>query len=296
MYNHALKILAIIAIFFFSTYASSQSHVYLDENGEKVSAEVFGEKCSSNLLFHCLVVKRTEQLVVLQIRFKQKFGKISPQEMDQIRKLLRKDSGRKLEKEKTLLISYYDSLADFKASKKMHDSLEKKWTKSYKYYMDLYEKDYKKEKVEYFIEFNKEIFDKRIEDFSKDKNKCKKKFERKFKINVVFMHPDDMALEEKYPNFEWVKDRGVINTVFIKNDMQDPLISKEVRFLVLKPDGEFFISNSHFNNNTKILKKLLKNKDWTDYKEDYEKSLYGNIMGVGLFERKPKRSHQRHCF
>lgn len=292
MYNHALKILAIIAIFFFSTYASSQSHVYLDENGEKVSAEVFGEKCSSNLLFHCLVVKRTEQLVVLQIRFKQKFGKISPQEMDQIRKLLRKDSGRKLEKEKTLLISYYDSLADFKASKKMHDSLEKKWTKSYKYYMDLYEKDYKKEKVEYFIEFNKEIFDKRIEDFSKDKNKCKKKF----KINVVFMHPDDMALEEKYPNFEWVKDRGVINTVFIKNDMQNPLISKEVRFLVLKPDGEFFISNSHFNNNTKILKKLLKNKDWIDYKEDYEKSLYGNIMGVGLFERKPKRSHQRHCF
>ncbi|MGO1585271.1 hypothetical protein [Mesonia sp.] len=69
----------------------------MDENGKEVSAKIFDEKCDSNLLFHCLIVKQTQQLVVSQIRLKQKFGKISPQEMNQIRKLLRKDSGRELE-------------------------------------------------------------------------------------------------------------------------------------------------------------------------------------------------------
>ncbi|MDT0293783.1 hypothetical protein ACFQ3R_10370 [Mesonia ostreae] len=296
MYTQALKIAAIIAILFFSGFASAQSYVFLDEDGKEVSAEAFGEKCDSNLLFNCTVIKQTKKLVVAQIRFKQKFGKISTQEMDQVRKLLRKDSGRELEKEKTLLISYYDSLADFKASKKMHDSLEKKFIDQYKNNADQYKKDYKSEKVEYFIDFSREIFDDKIKDFVKDKNRCKKKFEKRFNVNVLFMHADNVVKEKQYSNFDWIQDRGVINTVFIKNDLQNPFISKKVRFLVIKPDGEYFISNNHFNENTKILKKLLKNKDWSDYKEDYKKSLYGNIMGEGLFKRKPKRSHERHCF
>lgn len=296
MYKHALKIAAIIAIFFFSGNANSQSYVFLDENGKEVPEEIFNEKCNSSLLFNCMVIKQNEQLVVSQIRFKQKFGKVSPQEMEQIRKLLRKDSGRKLEKEKTLLISYYDSLADFKASKKMHDSLEKKFIKNYENKKDLNKKDYNSEKVAYFIDFSEEIFKKDLEDFIKKKKKCKKKFEKRFNASVIFMHPDDVIKEKQYSNFNWVKDRGVINSVFIKNDMQDPLIYKRIRFLILKPDGEYFISNSHFNNNTKILKTLLKNKDWSDYKEDYKNSLYGDVMGEGLFKRKIRYHHQERCF
>ncbi|MGO1585270.1 hypothetical protein [Mesonia sp.] len=135
--------------------------------------------------------------------------------------------------------------------------------------MNLYKKEYRKEEIEYFV---------------------------KFKVNVLFMHTDDITLEEKYLNFEWIKDRGVINTAFIKSDMQDPSVTKRVRFLVLQPNGEYFISNYHFNDNTKILKTLLKNKDWSECKEDHKKSLYGNIMGKGLFKRKPKYSYEQHCF
>ncbi|PZW39210.1 hypothetical protein LX95_02352 [Mesonia algae] len=296
MNRHTLQIIVIIAIFFISVRGVSQTYVYLDENGKEISANNFDEKCNSNLLFQCLVIKQTKEFVISQIRLKQKFGKISPLEANQIKKLLSKDGKEELSNEKILLISYYDSLADYRASKEMHNFLEEKFINYYKKHIDEYKRYYKKNKVTYFSKFNKEIFEKKIKKFSKKKKKCKTKFEKKFDINVVFMHSDSSKFEKNYSDFKWVKDRGVINSVFIKNDMQDSLTSKKVRFLVLKPDGEYFISNYHYNNNSKILKTLLKNKNWSDYKEDYKKSLYGNIMGVGLFKRESRYHYKAHCF
>jgi len=293
----AFKLLGFLFFLLSYTLSDAQELVFLDEDLTKITENAFQEKCSSNSIYDCVILKNTNELIIAQIKKKMTFGEISEKKMNQIYTLLAKDTDTKIESTTTLVISYHDSLADYESSKKQHEYLEKKFISYYskkENYSD-YEQLYKKKKVEYFTDFNKTIFNKRINRFIKQSARCKEKYEKKFPVKVVFIHDDLKKYEKTYDTFKWVKDRGIIKSVFFEKI--ETTKNNRPRFLVLKPNGEFFVYNGLFYNRNKILTQLLKTNHWDELRKELTESSHkNNSNGKGVFKRNRVYANYNHCF
>ena len=287
MEKFSLKIIVITAFLFISAYATSQTYVYLDENSKEISLKDFKKKCG-NQLYKCLTYTK-DSIALSQVLYKYKFGKISPQEYEQLRKLLIKDAAIEIQPNKIIVIKKYDKLysyvnlpvgekGSYNKRKIEVDSLNNVTSPLHRYSFNSYN-------------FKKEVFDKIVSNWVMSISKCKEKYEEKFNVKIIHLHTENSTLEKEYINFKWLKDRGIFKNIFFT-------YPKLHNTLILKPDGEYFLSNSNSNsnNNTEILKTLLKNSDWTTYRKDYEKSLYEISKGEGLFKHKPKRFYGQPCF
>jgi hypothetical protein len=262
---------------------------YLDTNSKAISKTEFQKKCNSNYIYKCLSYV-TDTLIVKKINYQHQFGKISPEHYEQIRKLIYTDGNLKIEKGQTIIIKKQDSLYNFKKELIEHKKHKKEfedWKKNYESLMKNGDSIIKKPHY-HEHEFNKEIFEERMKRGNAKREKCIRKFERKYNVKVVYLHEDDINLEAGYGDFTWVKDRGIIKKIFFKRNGLHNL-------LVLKPDGEYFLSGAHFLD--KHLKKLLRKKDWSKHKKDFKKSLLPkNINGKGIFKRDRNYLHKNHCF
>ncbi|MDQ7918635.1 hypothetical protein RBU60_13735 [Mesonia sp. MT50] len=109
MENFSLKIIFLFAILFISRDVNAQTKLYLDQNGEKISLQEFKKRCNSSYLYNCLSFKK-DSIVFSQIFYKHQFGKISPQEYEQVRKLINKDSDFAIEPNQIIVIKKHDNL------------------------------------------------------------------------------------------------------------------------------------------------------------------------------------------
>ncbi len=286
MNRHTLQIIVIIVIFFISVRGVSQTYVYLDENSKEVSSQAFYQKCNSSHLYNCLSYKN-DDIVLSKIQYTYQFGKMSSEEYNQLRQLIHKDANISIDSNQTVLIKKHDSLFDFEHEVILHQKHEEEY-RAMKRKIDsinltatsLHKYRYRPH------QFNKEIFDEIVLNWINYTNRCIKKYSEKFEVKFVFVHNDSKILEDHYQDFKWVKDRGVFKTTFFAY----PKIHNTV---ILKPDGEYFLFNSHFQ--TRHIKKLLKNNDWSKYKEDFKKTLEKkHSNGKGIF--KVDHTHPKRCF
>lgn len=284
----SLHIFFITAFLFFSVYSSAQSYVYLDENNQEISLKEFKKKCGSSHLYDCLTYTK-DNVVLSQVLYAYQFGKISSQEYEQLRKLINKDAGINIQPNQMIVVKKYDSIFSYEREVELH----KKHIKHYqavKVEVDSVNKIYPKKRKLLLKphDWNKEIFDNIVTNWTNNVNSCIKKYEDKFNLKIVFFHMDKKSLEKEYKDFNWLKDRGIINDIFFK-------YAKLHHTLILKPDGEYFLSGGHFK--THYYKRLLRNKDWSRYKRDYEKSLNGDYPnGKGMFRFDYSDHSHNYCF
>jgi len=261
----------------FSILCFSQEEIYLDENMKEIDSLQYSKRCTFQI-FKCLEYK-TDSLIINKVLYKYSFGKIEPKEYEQIRKLLIRDSKTKIEAESVLVINYYNSINSYNTIYRKHlknyvkpDSANSKVTNKYIVRHDYTLKDYKKNKMKWV----------------KTKNKCIKRFEKVKNTKILFIYQNSEVPVNSYLNFNWIKDYGLFKNKFFKIKYQNSL-------LVIKPDGEYFLSGSHFSD--KNVNKLLKHSDWTKYKKDWVNTIHKNLSsGVGMFKRESLYYHKSHCF
>ena len=84
------------------------------------------------------------------------------------------------------------------------------------------------------------------------------------------------------------EDNGAFRNTFFQ-------IMRQYDFLVIKPDGEFFLSGGHLSDAK--LKQLLNDRDWTPIKDDWKKSTETKVKnGYGFFRKYDPDFHINHCF
>ena len=122
----------------------------------------------------------------------------------------------------------------------------------------------------------------------KIKQKCIAKFEKIENTKVLYLYKHNDS-GNSYDNFKFIKDRGVLKNKFFE-------IMYNNNLLIIKPDGDYFLSGGHFTN--RQLKTLLKNTDRTPFIDDWNESVNKKpINGSGFFKNNERMySHKKHCF
>ena len=265
MKRNQITLLLFFLLTTFSSYAQKKSY-YLDENMHEVNHVLYLEKCSSRIL-KCLVFT-TDSLIIHKVVFRYKFGNIDSLGYKQIKSQLVQNKKNKLNKNTVLLINYRDSLYDSKARERG------------------YERHIKKHKNVHHKPFSVKNFHKRRRTWIKLQKKCIKKF-NKLNAATFYVYNYDYGSIKEYPELGWTKDRSVFKNVFFK-------IIRNNNFLIIKPNGEFFLSGDYHLYND-LIKKLIQEKDWSSFKKDWQKSYQSlHNTGYGLFKR--RKNHEKHCF
>lgn len=262
------KIIAFLTLILFSfNTIYAQDIFYLDENIVEIDSIEFKKKCKIYVL-KCLTYK-TDSVEVNKVLYDFKFGKLSPIEYEQIKKTLIQKSLKNIDDAPVLLVNYRDSLYDFEIRKKNYDIhiQEHKEVKHHKFTFETFNKSRKK--------------------WISKQQKCSSKIDKRFNTAAFYVYNFDYGSIEHYPDLGWIKDRGVFKKVFFQ-------IYGNYRYLVLKPDGEYFLCGSYFSDSN--LKYLLKNKDWTKIKADFKESYVSESpFGVGRFKKR-SYNHLEPCF
>ena len=262
------KIIGILTLFIFSFMISNaQNKVYLDENIVKIDSLEFIKKCKIHVL-KCLTYS-TDSIEVNKVLYNFQFGKLSAIEYDQIKKTLEQKSLKKIDDDAILLVNYRDSLFDFESRNKQYETHKR-------IHQDVRHS-----------EFNSKIFDKNRKNWISQQQKCSAKLNKRFNTSVFYVYKFDYGSIKNYPDLGWIKDRGIFKNTFFQ-------IQGNYHYLVIKPDGEYFLCGSHFSDLN--LKYLLKNKDWSKIKSDFNKSYNSeSTQGVGRF-KVSHYGHYNHCF
>ncbi|MGO1585269.1 hypothetical protein [Mesonia sp.] len=112
MEKFSLKITVLFVFLFILRDLNAQTKLYLDQNGKKITLREFKKRCNSSYLYNCLSFKK-DSIVFSQIFYKHQFGKISPQENEQVRKLINKDSDFAIELNQIIVIKKHDNLLSY---------------------------------------------------------------------------------------------------------------------------------------------------------------------------------------
>ncbi|MCL7764176.1 hypothetical protein MPF19_12175 [Polaribacter sp. Z014] len=254
-----------LTLLFSVFYGFSQSVNYIDEKMKSIDSITYYKKCNSVVL-KCLNFK-TDSLNINKVVYKFKFGTTDSIGYSQVRTLLLKNSNRKIHKNAFLMISYRDTLFNTKAIKesfirhtKTHKTLEHK-------------------------DFNSKKYHFRRQKWVNSQKKCREKF-NKLGAETFYVFKYDYGYMKEYNDIKWIKDRGLFKNAFFK-------IIYSGNFLIIKPDGKYFISGGHLPNN--LLKKLLKNEDWSKLKLDWL-ATYNTLSKSGIGAFKENSYHKKHCF
>jgi len=252
-------------------YSQSKSPliVYLDETKKEITKPYYDLKCKTYVL-KCQKYQ-TKDVTIYKVNNRYKFGRIKPLEYNQIRTLIATDSKTKIENDKVIIIKYSDTLINYERALKNRK-------KHYKTYHN---------QVINQESYSKKRFNKRRQHYVKNKFKCVEDYEKKYstKIIHVYKHGDDA--KESYGQLNMLKDRGIIKRLFFNN-------IRENHIVILKPNGDYLLVGGHLSD--KDLGKLVKDKDWSDYKSQLNLSINTKkAFGYGVF-KKVSGHHKKHCF
>lgn len=261
--------IAIIFTFLFLAAGKSiaQQKIYIDENMNRIDSIQYINKCKIYIL-KCLKYK-TDSLDINKVLYNFSFGRITPTEYKQVKKLLVQNADTLINSNTVILINYRDSLYNFEANKKNydihvlnHDSIRHK-------------------------KLTPKNFETNRKNWIKKQNKCIKKLAKNYNTKTFYVYKYDFGTHKDDEALSWIKDRGIFKNLFFK-------IQYNYNYLIIKPDGEYFLSGNHLSDLN--LKSLLKNSDWSKVKLDFQNSYISNsIDGIGIFSEKVG-SHIEHCF
>lgn len=257
---------------------------YLDENSIAISEKTFNEKCNA-AVFYCKQYDR-DNMVIFKVYHQMLFGKLKPQEYDQLRIYLNRKSTKKIPENHKILIHYEESLVGFKESNEHCNLVNSKSLK------DNYEAfnleaalngEYPFESIKRFqkyvrnhrLEFHdEEKFNEEIASYANQQNNCIKKIETKYQTPVFYVVNNNYNYPIKNEHFTWVVDGGAIKNTFVKSN-------PDTNFILIKPNGEYFIKNDFLPDY--VLNKLLKNEDWSQYILEWKESIRTNYsIGYGI--------------
>ena len=262
---------SLVITFFFITSTNSQAKVYVDESMNKIDSIQFKKKCNTYIL-KCLKFT-SDSVIVNKVLHKYSFGVLKKDEHLQLRKFLISDSNLNIDDTKTLLIKFRDTIYSPNSLKQINDKHNRECEKENPNISHL-----NKTLKQYYSERKKWI---------KSTNKCIKRIEKKLNSKVIHLYKYNKDAVSSYANFVWIKDTGVIKNKFFN-------IMHNYNLLILKPDGEYFLSGNFISDGQ--INQLLKNKDWTTFKNDFKSSITKNTTnGKGFFNKK-NGIHKSHCF
>ncbi|GAA0748524.1 hypothetical protein [Gaetbulibacter jejuensis] len=253
----------------------SQESKFYDENSKEIESLEFYKKCN-RLAYKCLR-QSTDTLDIYKVTLKYDFGKIEPEEYEQVYKLLIKDTTKS---NQIIIVKYIDKLYSFETQKKLHDS----HVRLPDSVQDLLKNRYRTSQ----FKLTETSHNKTIKKSIKKSKKCKKKFEKKHPVNINYMYNLDQNLAEKYKDIDLIQNKGILKLKFLTNVSQFNL-------LILKPNGEYLLSGGHLSD--KSIKELITNDDWSIYKNDLQTTIDKYIInGFGIFEKHNVYYHKDHCF
>jgi len=272
--NKSITLILTLTLFITSFYSYSQEKVFLDENINKIDSLTYKNRCK-NILLKCLEYK-IKDLSINKILFKYQFGKLKSDEYLQIKNSLQIDSNKFIKDDQYIIIKYYDSLFNYKTANNRHLSRVNKAKQN----NSAYSKNF-------YHEFNNKIFLKERKDWIKKNRKCIKRYNSKFNSEVFYIYKAEQNVIDKYENFNWIKDRGLFKNKFFK-------IIGNFRFVIIKPDGEYFLGGGHLEDNR--FEKLLKSKDWSNFKSNWHNTYSKKeLTGEGIFKTISPFHNNRHC-
>lgn len=271
----------IFSLFLFISFNGiCQEKIYLDENMKELDYISYTKKCDAHI-YKCIEFK-TDTFAINKMVYKHQFGTITPSEYIQVKSILSKDSKEKIKQNAVIVVKYSDSLYSYNTTKKKHNSLIAFHQKAV---YDTASNTMKYHKINYKT-YNLNTYNKNCKNWLKEQNKCIKKFEKIDNINVIHSYLHKEKNTYNYADFHFVKDRGILKNTFFK-------IVKNFNVLILKPNGEYFLSGGHLED--KKIKKLLKDSDWSNYIQDWETTVTKYPKsGFGFFKK--KLNHETHCF
>lgn len=255
----------------------SQSSIYLDEQMNEIDSTLYFKKCKFSA-FKCIEYKK-DTLSINKILLLHYFGTIDKTQNNQIRSILSKDAKRKIDNNSIIIVRYYDSILSYKTMKKKRDV-----------HVKIHEKGIDSAGIKSGIishhKYNLKTYHRNMKNWLKGQNKCIRKFERIDNVDVFNVINNSQININNLSSISPIKDRNVFKNTFFK-------ILYQYRYLVLKPNGDYFLSGGHLSD--KKLIKLLKEKNWENIIEDWEISINRfPINGNGFF--KYDKVHQKHCF
>jgi hypothetical protein len=245
-----------------------QSIYFINELNHQIDSLEYIKKCQSEI-FKCARYK-SDSLTLNKVLFKYSFGKITPTEYNQIKKLLTQQSSIDIDSDEILLINYVDTLSNF-------EIVRNNYNKHFKNYEGFFRPG----------SYTKNRYNETNRRWIKSKNKCIKKFKEKYNVSTFYLYKHNFGFKEEFENFNWIKDRGIIKRKFF------PLHNTNY-YVIIKPNGDYFLCGSHLSD--KNLAILLSNSDWSTFKFDLQKSYKSKSKnGIGFFKKETKY-HKKHCF
>jgi len=265
-------------ILLFTHKLYSQEIVFLDENNHPIDRVTYKKKCSEYIIKCQEYV--TDSIIVNKALYKYSFGKKTSTEYHQIRNLLMRNSRQVIDSNETILVKFYDSIFSYSTIKRNRE------THVIKYHLDSNGiPEYYRKQIE---NYTQKDYENSRNKWVKQRNKCIKKFESKYNTSIFHVYKYSEVNPAIYKDFLWIEDNGVFKNVFFQ-------IMRHYDFLVIKSDGEFFLSGSHLSDAR--LKQLLSDLDWTLIKNDWDKSTQTKTKsGYGFFRKYDPDFHINHCF
>ena len=254
-----------LSVFFGNSQDDSKPVIYLDHNQKQITQQEY--KNLRRLRVTLISTLKTDSIIYKRIALRHQFGQLSSEEFDQIKQLISNRSSKLVNEKEYIVISVIDSLHDY-------DSYVKNYIKSHPYNFD---PSLSKNKV--VSKYNgKMVNNSRLYMLDKDsfkkkqskdlikRSKCIRHIEKKYDSHVFHLINHSFSIIDLSDGLNIIDDSGILKRKFI------PYINAN-RVIIIKPDGEYFIT---INYNSKLEKALLKNKDWSKAKDKLLKIIKEN--------------------
>ncbi len=262
----------ILLILMCSNLLLSQSKIYLNENLKPIDSVLYRTKCVSNF-FSCTSFKK-DSIMYGVVSFKYKMGRLTKEAYSQVLKVIQLQTKQNVNKSKSILIRFADTLFDYQSIKNKHDLHHEKYHMNVNFSINGEIIDFKN------LSYNKTKYNKLLKIRNKRIKKCVKSYYKRQQSNFFYFYNTSVGNSKQFESTYWMKDKGLLRKFFFKK-------TNTFKFLILKPNGDYFLSDRSVTD--KIIRKLLKKEDWKKYRDDLIKTYeFKDKNRIGLFKiRKP---------
>ncbi|APY10037.1 hypothetical protein BWZ22_01725 [Seonamhaeicola sp. S2-3] len=256
-------IIVLLAIMHSPMLFGQQDVIHIDENGKSISANVFKTKISSSI-YHG-VRYDTDSLVLQEIKYNYRFGKLLPNAKKQLFQLL--SLRHQIDTTRILMIHYIDTLravSEFpkKSSTILYDSLNqeiKSVQKTITYPLggvkiDL-SNNQKVYKQEHVLNYR---------DFINSYKRCYRRYRKYKQVSVFHFYDYNNGHPNELKKLKWFQDYGgVLKKLFFNEKSRGYNV-------IIKPSGEFFIE---YRENHITFDDLINSKKWNEMKINFDKEI-----------------------
>lgn len=242
--------LSVLLIF---QYSISQDVVYLDHNLNQITEIEY-----ENLRHHRICYRfthKTDSVTYKKIGLRHKFGKLPPKKLEQLKLYISSRSKTKLNEDELILIAHIDSLHDYSSYVRnfirTHPDNFNPSLKVKRIYSEKRKSEFPNARL-YMLE--KDEFIKSENKRFKRNVKCKNQIQKQYPVQVFYSYSEKFRSEPFPDELNWIPDNGIFKSQFFPFEHYGKVI-------IIKPNGEYFVSSSL---NSKLEKVLIKKQNWKE--------------------------------